>query len=88
MSPTSESAVALILPLPLLLLVHLYILQYPHANDAEYDHDLFNPRVRGLRDRTRTMEDIAYFLVSRIEGKGIKTVGYPCFLYALGLIDQ
>ena len=77
MSPTSEPVV---LPLPLLLLVHLYILQYPRANDVEYDHNIFNPRVRGLRDRTRTMEDIAFFLVGRIEGKGIKTVCYACFL--------
>jgi hypothetical protein len=52
----------------LLLLVHLYILHYPSVNAPEYDHDLFNPRVRGLRHRTKTMQDIAYFLVAQIEG--------------------
>lgn len=64
------------LPLPLLLLVHLYILDYPNVNDPEYGPDLFNPRVRGLRDRTRSMEDIFYFLVGCLEGgkAGAKTV--------------
>ncbi|KAJ7498205.1 hypothetical protein B0H11DRAFT_834746 [Mycena galericulata] len=69
------------LPVPLIVLVHLYILQYPHANKPEYDHKMFDPRIRGLRDRTRTMEDICYFLVSRIEGKeGVRKVipTYPC----------
>ncbi|KAJ7147703.1 hypothetical protein C8R43DRAFT_1010465 [Mycena crocata] len=70
------------LPVPLILLVHLHILQYPHANKPEYDHNVFNPSIRGLRDRTRTMEDVCYFLVSRVEGtkelarKVIPT--YPC----------
>ena len=63
MSPTSESVVALVLPLLLLLPVHIYILQYPRANDAEYGHDTFNLQVRSLRDRTRT---IAFFLVVRV----------------------
>ncbi|KAF8889505.1 hypothetical protein CPB84DRAFT_1422542 [Gymnopilus junonius] len=31
------------LPLSLILLVHLHILEYPHANNSEYDHDVFNP---------------------------------------------
>ncbi|KAJ6580719.1 hypothetical protein B0H19DRAFT_982261 [Mycena capillaripes] len=70
------------LPVPLVLLIHLHLLQYPHANKPEYDHNLFNADVRGLRDRTRTMEDVCYFLVFRIEGtkervrKVIST--YPC----------
>ncbi|KAJ7691980.1 hypothetical protein B0H17DRAFT_551693 [Mycena rosella] len=70
------------LPVPLIFLVHLYILQYPHANKPEYDHAMFDPRVRGLRDRTKTMEDVCYFLVARIEGtkelarRALPT--YPC----------
>jgi hypothetical protein len=51
----------------LLLLVHLYILHHPSVNGPEYDHNLFNPRVRGLRHRTKAMQDIAYFLVAQIE---------------------
>lgn len=56
------------LPIPLILLVHLHILRYPHANEPEYDHKIFDPRVRGLRDRTKLMEDISYFLVGCLEG--------------------
>ncbi|KAF8156925.1 hypothetical protein B0H34DRAFT_478423 [Crassisporium funariophilum] len=56
------------LPIPLILLVHLHILDYPHANKPEYDHNIFNPRVRGLRERIRLMEDVSYFLVGRVEG--------------------
>ncbi|KAJ7114000.1 hypothetical protein C8R44DRAFT_676439, partial [Mycena epipterygia] len=69
------------LPVPLILLVHLHILQYPHANKPEYDHSIFDACVRGLRDRTRTMEDVSYFLVARIEGKDLvrKVLPtYPC----------
>lgn len=58
-----------LLPIPILLLVHLHILDYPYANNPEYDHDLFST-TRGLRDRTKSMEDICYFLVGRLEGKG------------------
>jgi hypothetical protein len=65
---------ALNLPTPLLLLVHLHILEYTYANKAEYDHNMFNPRTRGLRERAKTMEDVAYFLVGKIEGKGVKAV--------------
>ncbi|KAH9479899.1 hypothetical protein JR316_0008495 [Psilocybe cubensis] len=46
------------LPIPLILLVHLHILEYPLANNPEYDHQIFNPRTRGLRERTKVMEDI------------------------------
>ncbi|KAJ7262114.1 hypothetical protein C8J57DRAFT_1719665 [Mycena rebaudengoi] len=70
------------LPVPLILLVHLHILQYPHANSTEYDHNIFNPRLRGLRERAKTMEDICYFLVGRVEAKkeAAKKVlpSYPC----------
>ncbi|KAF8961940.1 hypothetical protein BDZ97DRAFT_1759575 [Flammula alnicola] len=70
---SSPSITALCLPNSLLLLVHLHILEYAHANSAEYDHNIFNLRTRGLRERAKTMEDIAYFLVGKIEGKGVKT---------------
>ncbi|KAJ7080835.1 hypothetical protein B0H15DRAFT_856433 [Mycena belliarum] len=76
------SASVFSLPVPLILLVHLHVLQYPHANKPEYDHNIFEPRVRGLRDRTKTMEDLCYYLVARIEGtkerarKALPT--YPC----------
>lgn len=66
------------LPLPLLLLIHLHLLEYPKVNAPEYDINLFNPRVRGLRDRITTMQDICYFLVNKIErGNGIKKVRAP-----------
>jgi hypothetical protein len=61
------------LPVPLILLVHLHILEYPHANKPEYDHNIFDPRVRGLRERTKLLEDTSYFLVGRLEGNA-KTV--------------
>lgn len=57
------------LPLPLLQLVHLHLLEYPLANDPEYDQNLFNPNVRGLRDRIKSMEDVCYFLVAKVEGR-------------------
>ncbi|KAJ7235563.1 hypothetical protein C8J57DRAFT_1248399 [Mycena rebaudengoi] len=70
------------LPVPLILLVHLHILQYPHANNTEYDHNIFNPRLRGLRERAKTMQDMCYFLVGRVEAKreAAKKVlpSYPC----------
>ena len=56
------------LPVPLILLVHLHILEHPHANKPEYDHNIFDPRVRGLRERTKLLEDICSFLVGRLEG--------------------
>ena len=57
------------LPLPLLLLVHIHLLGYPHADEPEYDENIFNVKTRGLRDRTKTMEDLCYFLVGKIERK-------------------
>ncbi|RDB23829.1 hypothetical protein Hypma_008945 [Hypsizygus marmoreus] len=69
------------LPIPLILLVHLHILEYPHANKPEYDHNIFESRVRGLRDRTKLLEDVCYFLVGRLEGSSSnRTIlpTYPC----------
>jgi hypothetical protein len=62
-----EQPAVLSLPLPLLLLINLHILNFPYANNSEYDRSLFDPRVRGLRERTKSMEDICYFLVGIIE---------------------
>ncbi|KAK0457824.1 uncharacterized protein EV420DRAFT_1309540 [Desarmillaria tabescens] len=70
------------LPLPLLLLIHLHILEYPHVNDPEYDINVFNSRTRGLRDRTRSTQDIFYFLVGKIERSKARVQkilpSYPC----------
>ena len=57
------------LPLPLLLLIHIHLLGYPHADEPEYDEHVFDVKMRGLRDRTKTMEDLCYFLVGKIEPK-------------------
>ena len=81
------------LPIPLLQLVHLHLLQYPLANNPEYDQNLFNTNMRGLRDRTKSMEDICYFLVGKVEGRkeSAKSVGglYSdvCAAYAHPPID-
>ena len=57
------------LPIPLIFLVHLHLLEYSLANNPEYDDHLFDPNVRGLRDRTTSMEDVCYFLVGKVEGR-------------------
>jgi hypothetical protein len=67
------------LPTPVILLVHLHILEYPHANKPEYDHNVFEPRVHGLRERTKLLEDVSYFLVGRLEGSARNV----CILFAL-----
>lgn len=76
------------LPIPLILLVHLHILEYPQANNPEYDHQIFNPRTRGLRERAKIMEDVAYFLVGKVEGKSAKSVRAPRFLVRLETIRR
>jgi len=62
------------LSLPLILLVHIHLLGYPHADEPEYDEHVFNVKMRGLRDRTKTMEDLCYFLVGKIEKPRLKSV--------------
>lgn len=64
----------ILLPNALLLLVHLHILEYPRSNRAEYDCDMFNTHKRGLRERSTIMEDITYFLIGKLEGRGVKSV--------------
>ncbi|KAL1741498.1 hypothetical protein HDZ31DRAFT_66871 [Schizophyllum fasciatum] len=68
------------LPSSLLLLVHLHLLEYPYADKPEYDHNVFNPKIRGMKDRTKTMEDISHFLVRKLERDRVKSIlpGYPC----------
>ncbi|EEB89576.1 hypothetical protein MPER_12307 [Moniliophthora perniciosa FA553] len=69
-----------IIMLPLLLLVHLQILQFTKVNEPQYDLDLFTSN-RGLTERTKSMEDICYFLVECGEGKnGARRIlgTYPC----------
>ncbi|KAJ3901137.1 hypothetical protein F5879DRAFT_353731 [Lentinula edodes] len=68
------------LPLPLLLLIHLQILQYPLTNNEDFDIHIFDAQKRGLRARIKMMEDLGYWLVNQIEGKGIKKIFpvYPC----------
>jgi hypothetical protein len=67
----TESVLAV--PNSLLLLVHLHLLEYPSANNPEYDQNLFDPNVRGLRDRVHSMENMSYFLVGKIEGRKAST---------------
>lgn len=68
----------ILLPLPLLLLIHIHLLGYPQADEPEYDEHVFNVKARGLRDRTKTMEDLCYFLVGKIEQKPrMKSVSSP-----------
>ncbi|KAJ4466801.1 hypothetical protein C8R41DRAFT_925978 [Lentinula lateritia] len=65
------------LPLPLLLLTHLQILQYPHIDNENFDIHIFDAQKRGLRARIKMMEDLGYWLVNQIEGREIFPV-YPC----------
>lgn len=75
------------LPLPLIQLIHLHLLEYPLANNPEYDQSLFDPAVRGLKDRTKSMEDVCFFLVGKVEGrreaaKGVSIYTTPRFFSA------
>ncbi|KAJ4470235.1 hypothetical protein J3R30DRAFT_3809189 [Lentinula aciculospora] len=72
---TSQSVLGL--PLPLLLLIHLQILQYPHIDDDEFDIHIFDSQKRGLRARIKMMEDLGYWLATKIEGRNILPT-YPC----------
>ncbi|KAJ3781000.1 hypothetical protein GGU10DRAFT_368030, partial [Lentinula aff. detonsa] len=65
------------LPLPLLLLIHLQILQYSHVNHEDFDIHIFDAHRRGLRARTTMMENLGYWLVVKIEGnKKVKKFHY------------
>ena len=56
------------LPLALILLVHLHLLGYESRDGSTYNEDLFNPSSHGGGERIRTMEDVSFFLVGKIEG--------------------
>ncbi|KZT07535.1 uncharacterized protein LAESUDRAFT_758541 [Laetiporus sulphureus 93-53] len=56
------------LPNSLLLLTHLHLLNFPPQDASRYDEHLFHPTRSGIRERTRAMEEICYFLVGKIEG--------------------
>ncbi len=65
------------IPNSLLIILHLHLLNYPLQDATGYDERLFDPS-RGMRDRSKAMEDITYFLVGKIEGgkeraKGVRT---------------
>lgn len=58
---------SVVLPNSLLILVHLHLLNYPLKDASGYDDRLFDPMLRGIRERTKAMEDISYFLVGQVE---------------------
>ncbi|KAL6306225.1 hypothetical protein BKA93DRAFT_824384 [Sparassis latifolia] len=80
-SKSTIAALSVALPHSLLVLVHLHLLDYPLKQAAQYDERLFNSKTNGIRERTKAMEDICYFLLGRIEGrdraKAILPM-YPC----------
>ncbi|KDQ19071.1 hypothetical protein BOTBODRAFT_52254 [Botryobasidium botryosum FD-172 SS1] len=67
------------LPETLQLLIHLHLLAFPKANDPEYDDFLFDSQSRGIGKRTKSMEDIVYFLTSVIEGENATKQLYPSY---------
>ncbi|KXN88049.1 hypothetical protein AN958_07781 [Leucoagaricus sp. SymC.cos] len=68
------------LPLSLILLIHLRVLNYPFANEPQYDNNMFEARTKGLKDRVKMMEDICYFLVNQLEDNAARNIlpMYPC----------
>ncbi|CCM02621.1 uncharacterized protein FIBRA_04724 [Fibroporia radiculosa] len=73
---------SVVLPYSLLILVHLHLLNYPLKDASGYDDRLFDPTRGGIRERTRAMEDICYFLVGQVEGGRERARSllpmYPC----------
>ncbi|OCH86938.1 hypothetical protein OBBRIDRAFT_837763 [Obba rivulosa] len=70
------------LPNALLLLIHLHLLYYPLNDASGYDEHLFDLARASVRERTKIMENICYFLVGKLEGarERMKSVFpvYPC----------
>ena len=58
------------IPNALLIVLHLHLLGFPLEDGAAagYDERLFDARARGMRERAKALEDIAFFLVGRVEG--------------------
>ena len=54
-------------PIPdsILLLTHLHLLQCP----LQLEPNMFDPNIRGIGDRFKTMEHIVYFLMGQAEGQ-------------------
>lgn len=67
------------LPNALLIILHLHLLNYPLQDAAGYDERLFE-QSRGMRERTKAMEDITYFLVTRVEGSKERAKAVSCCL--------
>ena len=82
-SPVLLRSIMSALPHTLLILVHLHLLDYPLKHSAAYDERLFDPTRTGIRERTKVLEDISYFLVGRVEGsKGrARSVGVDATLF-------
>ncbi|KAI0796119.1 hypothetical protein C8Q75DRAFT_362241 [Abortiporus biennis] len=68
------------IPAPLLVLIHLHLLQYPLKDASGYDENIFNASTRGIGERTKALEDITFFLITKIEGQQAKKIlpTYPC----------
>ena len=56
------------LPPALLVLIHLHLLGFEAANEKQYDENLFNQAAHSGGERIKSMEEITYFLVAKIEG--------------------
>ena len=56
------------LPPTLILLIHLHLLNFPLKTSSGYDENLFNPQKHGIGERSKTLEDVSFFLVSKLEG--------------------
>jgi hypothetical protein len=71
---------------PLLLLLHLHLLNYPFDSQNPLDEHTFDSNVYSASSRSKSMEDISFFLVSKIEGqRGIaKKIlpTYPCLQHS------
>ena len=61
------------LPNGLLIILHLHLLNFPLRDAAGYDERLFDATSRGMGQRSKALEDIAFFLVGKIEGTRERT---------------
>ncbi|KAH8103899.1 hypothetical protein BXZ70DRAFT_670531 [Cristinia sonorae] len=70
------------IPASLAILIHLHLLNFQLKNAANYDENLFNAQKHGIGERSKALEDISYFLVTKIEGQKsqVKKIlpTYPC----------
>ena len=61
------------LPNGLLIILHLHLLNFPLRDAAGFDERLFDATSRGMGQRSKALEDIAFFLVGKIEGTRERT---------------